>query len=116
MKKETTLSQRRKALKQRGFLESFRLTGTLTDGARAAGMARPTVYYWKRTSSLFVDRMMKALDHFEKAGDGYRLASICTLAQAGDRDMQRYIRLNHGPRILEKVMSGMLLTAKGIKT
>jgi len=112
MKKEMTLAERRKALKQREFLKRFQRTGNLTDGAMAAGVSRQTVYYWKKTSPLFASQMMQALDHFERTGDGYKIAAICTLAQAGDRDMQGYILRHHGSSALKKVMRGIMLTGK----
>lgn len=112
--KDTSISERRKALKQRNFLHMFQRTGTLSEGAKAAGVSRQTVYYWKKTSPLFVARMMEALDHFELTDDGYRMAAMCLLAQEGDQDMQDYIRKKHGPSTLKKVMHGMKLTAKGL--
>lgn len=115
MKLQTTLSERRKAIKQRNFLENFQRTGILSDGAEAAGVSRQTVYYWKKTSPSFVFLMMKAQDEFERTGDGYRLAAISILAQTGDQDMQNYIRTNHGSRILKMVMGGNNLTYKRLK-
>jgi hypothetical protein len=115
MNKEPTLSKRRKAINQREFLKNFQRTGILSEGADAAGVSRQTVYYWKKTSPSFMAKMMEALDVFEQTGDGHRLASISILAQAGDRDMQNYIRINYGPQILKKVMSGKNLTLRMIK-
>ena len=112
--KDTSISERRKALKQRNFLHMFQRTGTLSEGAKAAGVSRQAVYYWKKTSPLFVARMRKALDHFELTDDGYRIAAICVLARVGDQHMQDYIRKNYGSSILKKVMHGMKLTAKGL--
>jgi len=115
MKRKTTLSDCRKAIKQRNFLENFKQSGFLSDAAAAAGVSRQTVYYWKRTSPAFVSEMMEAQGIFERTGDGYRLAAISTLAQTGDRDMQNYIRSKHGPRILKRVMDGGMLTQRGLK-
>ena len=114
MKVEDSLTQRRQLFKQRIFLDHFKKWGIIAPCAEAAGVTRQLVNYWRETSPSFAKRMLVAANESSDYWDNFTLKSICELAREGNREMQTFIRKEHGEKNLKAIMRGMNLTTKDI--
>ncbi len=111
MKKAESITQRRQSFKQQLFLDNYRKDGIVGQSATAAGVSRQVVYYWRQTSPSFAKRMQDA----ENEVHNNILKILCKTARDGNRQMQKFIREEHGENALKSVLRGKNLTLKGMK-